>query len=107
MVNKTEKVWNLQKAFSPRTIEICQFEIIDGVKCLLYKTRLQISSEGTSRVCGGSLTLASVCFLLVCLYTDLSKIWILTCAKNNRAFYIVCTSTCRTTMHIYPFYSVF
>ena len=43
--------------------------------------------------------------LLVCLYTDFSKIWILTCANNNRVLYIVCTS--RTTMHIYPFYSVF
>ena len=33
MVNKTEKkVWNLQKEFSLRTIKICQFEIIDGVK---------------------------------------------------------------------------
>ena len=33
MVNKTEKVWNLQKAFSLRTIEIgLSFEIIDGVK---------------------------------------------------------------------------
>ena len=32
MVNKTEKVWNLQKAFSLRTIKICRFEIIDGVK---------------------------------------------------------------------------
>ena len=29
---KTKKVWNLQKAFSLRTIKICQFEIIDGVK---------------------------------------------------------------------------
>ena len=26
------KVWNLQKAFSLRTIKICRFEIIDGVK---------------------------------------------------------------------------
>ena len=32
MVNKTEKVWNLQEAFSLRTIKICRFEIIDGVK---------------------------------------------------------------------------
>ena len=33
MVNKTEKrVWNLQKAFSLRTIKICRFEIKDGVK---------------------------------------------------------------------------
>ena len=33
MVNKTEKsVWNLQKAFSLRTIKVCRFEIIDGVK---------------------------------------------------------------------------
>ena len=42
-----KKVWNLQKAFSLRTI----------------KTRLQISSEGTCRVCGRSLTPASMCFL--------------------------------------------
>ena len=26
------KVWNLQKTFSLRTIKICRFEIIDGVK---------------------------------------------------------------------------
>ena len=32
MVNKTEKVWNLQKAFTLRTIKICRFEIIDGVE---------------------------------------------------------------------------
>ena len=32
MVNKTKKVWNLQKAFSLRTIKVCPFEIIDGVK---------------------------------------------------------------------------
>ena len=32
MVNKTDKVWNLQKAFSLRTITGCRFEIIDGVK---------------------------------------------------------------------------
>ena len=30
--HKTKKVWNLQKAFSLRTIKICRFEIIDGVK---------------------------------------------------------------------------
>ena len=63
MVNKTWK----SVEFSLRTIKICRFEIIDGVKyivCLLHKTRLQIFSEGTSRVCGRSLTLASKCFLL-------------------------------------------
>ena len=27
-----KKVWNSQKAFSLRTIKICRFEIIDGVK---------------------------------------------------------------------------
>ena len=35
----------------------------------MHKTRLQISSEGTSRVCGRSLTLASMCFLLL-VYTQ-------------------------------------
>ena len=45
-VNKTEKVWDLRKAFSLRTIKICRFEIIDGVKYFyLDKTRLQVSSE--------------------------------------------------------------
>ena len=63
MVNKTGKVWNLQKAFSLRTIKVFQFEIIDGVKDLLHKARLQISFEGTINVCGRSLTLASMCFL--------------------------------------------
>ena len=64
MVNKPKKVWNIQKAFSLRKIKVCRFEIIDGVKyvfCIF--TRLQISSEGKSRVCGRSLTLASMCFL--------------------------------------------
>ena len=57
---------NLQKAFFLRTIKICRFEIIDGVKiCLLHQTRFQISSEGTIKVCGRSLTLASMCFLSV------------------------------------------
>ena len=28
----TPSVWNLQKAFSLRTIKVCRFEIIDGVK---------------------------------------------------------------------------
>ena len=38
MVNKKhgkqnrKKVWNSQKAFSLRTIKICRFKIIDGVK---------------------------------------------------------------------------
>ena len=33
MVNKKpEKVWNLQKSFSLRTIKVCRFEIIGGVK---------------------------------------------------------------------------
>ena len=37
MVNKKDgkqnrKKWNLQKAFSLRTIKVCRFEIIDGVK---------------------------------------------------------------------------
>ena len=59
-----KKVWNLQKAFSLCTIKICWFEIINGVKiCLLHKTRLQISSEGTIRVCSRSLMLVSMCFL--------------------------------------------
>ena len=32
MVNNTEKVWNLQKAFSLLTIKVWRFETIDGVK---------------------------------------------------------------------------
>ena len=42
---KKKKVWNLQKAFSLRTIKICQFEIIDGVKyvcCLRLQNTLTI-----------------------------------------------------------------
>ena len=60
-------MWNLRKAFSLRTIKICRFEIIDGVKyvyCIKH-TYMQISSEGTSGVCGRSLTLASMCFLFI------------------------------------------
>ena len=42
MVNKkhgkqNRKVWNLQKAFSLRTIKVCRFEIIDGVKYVYCK----------------------------------------------------------------------
>ena len=38
MINKKhgkqnkKKVWNLQKAFYLRTIKVCRFEMIDGVK---------------------------------------------------------------------------
>ena len=38
----------------------------------MHKTRLQISSEGTSRVCDRSLTLASMYFLSVC---DVLLLW--------------------------------
>ena len=67
MVNiKPKKVWNLRKAFSLRTIKICRFEIIDGVKYVYcIKHAYKISSEGTIRVCGRSLTLASVNAFLV------------------------------------------
>ena len=40
--------------------------------CLLHKICLQISSEGTSRACGRSLTIASMCFLFCTLFTLLS-----------------------------------
>ena len=61
MVNKTEKVWNVQKAFFLDTIKVCWFEIKDGVFCI--KHALKVPSEGTSKVCGRSLTIASMCFL--------------------------------------------
>ena len=32
MVYKTEKKYGILKAFSLRTIKVCRFEIIDGVK---------------------------------------------------------------------------
>ena len=67
MVNKTEKMWNLKKAFSLRAIKICRFEIRDGVTyvyCIKHVLK-QMFSEGTSRVCGRSLTLASICFLFL------------------------------------------
>ena len=43
MVNKKngkqnrKKVWNLQKTFSLRTIKVCRFEIIDGIKYVYCK----------------------------------------------------------------------
>ena len=61
MVNKTGK----SVEFSLRTIKICRFEIIDGVKyvyCLKHDYKFVLS--GTNRVCGIFLTLASRCFLL-------------------------------------------
>ena len=62
---KTKKVWNLLIAFSLRTIKVCRFEIIDGVKYVYcIKHAYNFFSEGTSRVCGRPLTLASMCFLL-------------------------------------------
>ena len=53
-------MWNLQKVFSLRTIKVCRFEIIDGVKyvyCIkrVYKFILRDKYR--------SLTLASMCFL--------------------------------------------
>ena len=39
----------------------------------MAKTRLQLSSEGTSRVCGRSLTLASMCFLYYLVKEDFSS----------------------------------
>ena len=41
-----------------------QFKIIDGVKYVYCIKHAYISSKGTSRVCGRSLTLASMCFML-------------------------------------------
>ena len=46
---KPKKVWNLQKAFSLRTINVCRFEIIDGVKyiyCLKHTYEFLLSSKG-------------------------------------------------------------
>ena len=49
MVNKTEKkVWNLQKAFSLRTIKVCRFEIIDGVKyvyCIKHAYKILLREQ--------------------------------------------------------------
>ena len=45
---KPIKVWNLQKAFSLRTIKICQFEIIDGVKyvyCIKHAYKFLLSVQ--------------------------------------------------------------
>ena len=59
-----KKVWNSQKAFSLRTIKICRFKIINGVK-YVYCIKHSYKSEGTIRVCSRSLTLASMCFLFL------------------------------------------
>ena len=61
MVNKKHSKQNRKKCgISLRTIKDSRFEIIDGVK---YVYCIKHASEGTSRVCGRSLTLASMCFL--------------------------------------------
>ena len=61
MVNKTEK----SVKFSLRTIKICRFIIIDGIKyvyCIKHAYKFLLR-EQLSRLCGRSLTLASRCFL--------------------------------------------
>ena len=71
MVNKTEKVRNLQKAISLRLIKVCRFEIhviLDSVRYVYCIKHAYKSSEGTSRVYGRSLTLASMCFLFLICY---------------------------------------
>ena len=76
-----KKPWNLQNAFSLRTIKVCRFEIIDGVKYVYCIKHAYKSSEGTSRVCSRSLTLASMCFLWVI------HVWILmncSCSKHQQ-----------------------
>ena len=54
MVNKKhgkqnrKKVWNLQKAFSLRTIKVCRFEIIKGVKyvnCIKHTYKFLLSEQ--------------------------------------------------------------
>ena len=43
-----EKVWNLQKAFSLRTIKVCRFEIIDSVKyiyCTKHSYKFLLSEQ--------------------------------------------------------------
>ena len=65
MVNKTEKSVEFTKGIFS-THNFCRFEIIDGVKYVYcIKHAYNFFSEGTSRVCGRSLTLASMCFLLL------------------------------------------
>ena len=65
--------------------------------CLLHKTSLQISSEGTSMVFGGSLTLASMCFLFPIdismrqLHVHFGYI-ILECGQIQRLFIKFCKS---------------
>ena len=68
MVNITEKVWNLQKAFSLRTIEICRFEIIDGVihfYCIkhAYKFRLR---EQVGFAAGAYVNVSLVVACIIC-----------------------------------------
>ena len=65
MVNKTEKSVAFTKGISLRTNKVCRYEITDGVKYV---------SEGTSRVCGRSLTLAAMCFLLFLFYMHVHSI---------------------------------
>ena len=41
-------MWNLQKAFSLRTIKICRFEIIDGVKnvyCIKHAYKFDLREQ--------------------------------------------------------------
>ena len=71
---------NLQRAFSPGTIYVCRFEIIDGVKyvyCIKHAL-IQISFRGTT-----SLTVASMCFLYIHVFVLGIKVYsgfVVTCA---------------------------
>ena len=73
MVNKTPKVWNLQKAHSLRTIKICRFEIIDGVKyvyCIKHAYKFLLREQvGFAAVLDACVNLFLVNFYIGRVYT--------------------------------------
>ena len=103
MGNKTEKKCGIYERHFLYKKKVCRFEIIDGVlnMFLLHNKRLQISSEGTStRVCGRSLTLASIDMFLVFGIIQFGPKTGLAPVKISNSFPRN-VSTCLTLIHIF------
>ena len=102
MINKTlkEKVWNLQKAFSLRSIKVCRFEMIDGVKyvyCIKHAYKFLLREhEGFAAVLWRLRQCVS-CLLLCSIFYRMVQVLLLNTLKNTFAstntFPIVTIST--------------
>ena len=101
MINKTLKeVWYLQKTFSQRSIKVCRFEIIDGVKyvyCIKHAYKFLLREhEGFAAVLWRLRQCVS-CLLLCSIFYRMVQVLLLNTLKNTLAstntFLIVTIST--------------